>query len=125
MIDINLIRETPELVKANIKGWKAQQFKNIRAIQTRKTSSAQGLWKGYVSLGKANYYLGLHPISAIGKTVMLSLKYPHYTGLAYCTGYLTSSLRHTEHISDKEIILYFRKSKLKQHLFKIIKRSKE
>lgn len=93
--------------KAKLRGWETRQFREIKATQARKTSSASGLWRGYKERGEWCYYLNYHPVFAIGKGVKELLKKPHYTGIAFLLGYLRSFLKREEKIEDKEIRDYY------------------
>lgn len=103
-------------IKVVLRGWKIRQFKDIKAIQTRETSSAQGLWNGYWAKGEFSHYLGTSPVFAIGKGAKFIIKYPFYPSLAYLSGYFNSLIKNRPKIDDKEIIDYYSKTRIKEKL---------
>lgn len=97
------------LAKARINGWEIKVFSDVKAIQTRKTSSVGGLWAGTKYWGETSYYLGHCPLFVLlkGLKLLLSEK-PHYIGLSYWWGYLFSIIKRDKQIDDKEVRYYFR-----------------
>lgn len=94
-------------VLARIKGWDTAKYKEIYAIQTRKTCSAEGLWSGYTTQGKADYYLDLHPTHIFYRFLRYTSNYPYYTGIAYMYGYVYGILKLNRKIENKEVRKYF------------------
>ena len=94
-------------VKAILNGWKIKQFNEIKIIQTRETSSAEGLKKGYYVNGTSEYYLNSNPFIVIAKGLKYCFKSPHYTGLAYLCGYFSSWIGRKEQIDDEEVKKYY------------------
>ena len=94
-------------VKAKLKGWEIKRFKNIKIIQTRRTSSAEGLWKGFIIKGKSGHYLNYNPFIVIVKGLKYCLTRQHYKGIAYLYGYFGSLIQRKEQINDEEIRKYF------------------
>jgi glycosyltransferase involved in cell wall biosynthesis len=112
-----LLTSSPDSVaniKAKIKGWEIKQFKDIKAIQTRKTSTAEGFWKGYKAKGVSSYFVNLNPILALLRGIGYLFEKPYYIGLAYLWGYFGSFLRKQERIDDKEICEYYYKNKFQE-----------
>lgn len=93
--------------KAIIKGWKTKRFHEIKIIQSRKTSSAEGLKKGFYIRGTSDYYLNYNPAVVIGKAMGYCLKKPYYIGIAYFFGYFSSFMLRKEQINDGSIKRYF------------------
>lgn len=118
------ITPSPDTV-ANIKssnlGFKNEQISNIKAIQLRRTNSAQGFWKGYLNVGKANYYLGYPTKIAFLKSLKLTTQYPFYKGVAYLKGYLSFKLKN-KITTDKELLIYFKSKRISNYLKKYFKR---
>ena len=116
-------------VKAILRGWKIRKFKNIIAIQTRMTSSAEGLWKGYKANGFMAYYLNKHPLLILVNTIYYSAKKPYYIGSAFLWGYLVSLLKRECKIDDDEIKDYYWNTRLREYAtqfankFSIIRRN--
>ncbi len=112
-------------IKAKLRGWETKQFKEIKILQTRKTSSAEGLWRGYKQKGISAYFLNLNPILALLRGIgYLLFKKPYYTGIAYLCGYFGSFLRKQEQINDEEIRGYYYKNKfreVRQYYFNLLK----
>lgn len=95
-------------VKAKLRGWKVKRFKEYKFTQMRMTGSANGLWKGWKKLGEAAYYLDVHPLFVIMKTIRYLFERPYYISLAYLVGYLNSYVNRKEQTDDKEIRHYYR-----------------
>jgi len=95
-------------VKAKLRGWKAKRFKEYKAIQTRMTSSAEGLWKGWRIQGESAYYFDVHPLYVVAKALRYLFKKPYYIGLAYLVGYVDSYINRKDKTDDDEIRNYYR-----------------
>ena len=116
-----LITYAPDTVanaKAKLRGWGVVQFKEIKAVQSRKTSSAGGLWKGYMIRGEETYFLYCRPIHAILKCVRYLVSPPFYVGLPYFMGYITGFLCKRKRTDDEEIKRYFQSRSIKKFLMK-------
>jgi len=100
--------DTISNIKASNRGWKIVQFDQIRAIQLRPTSSAEGVWKGYLIKGRLAHYLDRPFILVLGGVVFFSLNKPHYQGLPYIIGYIASVVKREPQIQDEEIRQYWR-----------------
>ena len=103
-------------VKAILRGWKIRNFKNIVAVQKRRTSGAEGLWKGLKIDGQKAYYLNKHPLLVLLNTIYYTTKKPYYTGIAFLYGYLISVFTREEKIDDEEIKDYYWNTRLKEYL---------
>ena len=93
--------------KAKIRGWKVKRFEHIEALETRRVGSVEGYWKRYMDWGVASYYFNINPIHALIKSVILLRKKPHYIGIAFLMGYLSSFIRRREKIEDEEIRKFY------------------
>jgi glycosyltransferase involved in cell wall biosynthesis len=94
-------------VLARMKGWNTAKYKEIYGIQTRRTSSAEGLWEGYKRNGEADYYLDLHYLYICYRFLRYISSYPSYTGIAYIYGYIYGIVTIKRKIEDIEIRKYF------------------
>jgi glycosyltransferase involved in cell wall biosynthesis len=101
-------------VKAKKYGWCVQQFKDVVSIQSRKTNTGQGLWKGWVSFGERMYYLNYHPILMIGAVFSALIKKPHFICIPLFYGYFISIIQRKDQINDKEIKDYFWNDRMKE-----------
>ena len=93
--------------KARLRGWKTKRFEENIVTEIRDVSSAEGYWKGYVYKGKESYYLNLHPLHVIIKSVIYTFRSPYYIGIAYFLGYFSDFIYRKEQIDDDEIKGYF------------------
>jgi GT2 family glycosyltransferase len=100
--------------KAVIRGYKIKQLKSAIAIQKRKTSGAEGLWKGYKMKGWISYYLDKHISLIILNTFYYSLKKPYYTGIAFLYGYIVPLCKREKQVCDEELRQYYRKKSIKK-----------
>ena len=94
-------------VLAKLKGWELKRFGEIKAIQARKTSSAEGLWNGYKTHGISAYFRNYHPLFALTKGLKYSFESPYYIGIAYLYGYFSSVLRRMDKIDNEEVREYY------------------
>lgn len=99
-------------VLALLHGWDTKKFEDIVGIQTRRTGSAEGLWKGYKTKGESDYYRDYHPLYAIFKFVKYSLTSPFYIGIAYIEGYINGVVKIRKKIDIPEVRQYYRKKHL-------------
>lgn len=95
-------------VIAKLKGWDLKIFKHIKAIQSRKTHSAEGLWKGYKVIGMSDYYRDYHPLFVVIKGLKYLYCRSPYLGIAYLYGYFISVIRRMEKIDNEEVRNYYR-----------------
>jgi len=94
-------------VKAKLKGWEIKRFTDVKIIQTRRTSSAEGLWKGFIIKGKSDHYLNYNPFIVVAKGLKYCLTRQHCKGVAYLYGYFGSLIQRKERVNDEEIRKYF------------------
>lgn len=106
--------DTVSDVLAKLNGWKVLRLKNAVAIQTRKISSAEGLWRGYKINGMSAYFRNYHPFFVLAISFNKTLRWPHYTGLAYLFGYLNSALNRMEKIDNEDVKNYYYYNKHKE-----------
>lgn len=102
-------------VKAQLRGWKTKRFEKIIAIERRKTSSAEGLIKGYKINGWMAYYLNKHPFLVFLNIIYLSIKSPYYIGAIYFYGYFLAFVNREEKIDDNEIRDYYWNKRLNEY----------
>ena len=103
-------------IKAILHGWKIQSFKEIIAVQTRPTSGAEGVWKGYIINGKNAHYLNKHPLLVLLNCIDFTRQKPYYIGIAYVYGYLRGIIRRDKKIEDKEIKDYYWNKRIREYL---------
>lgn len=106
--------DTVSMVKAKLRGWKTKRFERFKSYQTRPTSSAEGLWKGYKFRGEETYYLCYHPIHILLRGLKYLLQPKFYLSFAYLSGYLGCFIHKKPRIEDEEIKNYFREQMLKE-----------
>jgi len=111
------ISYSPDVVAdviAKLRGWELKRFKEAKAIQTRGTSSAEGLWKGYKINGISAYFRNYHPLFVLAKGLKYLFERPYYTGIAYLYGYVSSFLKRIEKIDNEEVRDYYWHKKPKE-----------
>jgi len=101
-------------VIAKLRGWETRMFKEIKAVQTRGISSAEGLWKGYKIRGISAYFRNYHPLFVLAKGLKYLFERPYYTGIAYLYGYVSSFLKRIEKIDNEEVKDYYWHKKPKE-----------
>lgn len=111
--------------KATIRGWKVNRFDDSQVFLIRGYSYADGLWKGYKSFGESAYIINYNSFYVLIKGLTLTFKAPHYIGLAYVYGYLSSLILRKKKIDDKEVKYYFhyiRPRETKKYYFNVLKK---
>ena len=103
-------------VKATLRKWEIRQFGYIKAIQLRNTSSAEGLWNGYLINGSIAYYLNKHPLLVLLNSFSYFTQKPYYIGFAYLCGYLWDWFKRSPKINDSEIRDYYWNDRLKEYI---------
>lgn len=109
-------------IKATLRGWDIQRFNEIKMVEKRLTSSAEGLWNGYKHNGYMAYYLNKNPLLILLGAFQYTLRRPHYLGLAFLWGYMVPLIKRKERIKDREISEYFWNHRLLEYKKIIMKR---
>jgi biofilm PGA synthesis N-glycosyltransferase PgaC len=105
--------DTMDEVKANSLGWHTRSFGDLHLVHRRRTGEADGLWRGLVKYGRANYICGYHPLFMLGKCVRrLGLKPPLLGSFALMYGYVTGYLKRIPQVDDPVAIAYLRRQQL-------------
>jgi glycosyltransferase involved in cell wall biosynthesis len=105
--------DTLDEVKANMLGWSTRTFVDLHLIHHRYTGSAEGLWKGWVKNGRANYICGYHPLFMAVKCISRLRERPFVVGsLALFYGYLSAYVRSVPQIDDRGTIEFLRQQQL-------------
>lgn len=99
--------DTVSDIKAISRGWELTRVKVTKALHNRRSSSANGLWKGYQKMGEGRYYLNLHPFSAFLFGLYFARKPPFYQGMAYIFGYFYCYVSDRKKTDDEEIKDHF------------------
>lgn len=99
-------------VLAILNGWKLQKFNDIVGVQSRRTSSSNGLWKGYRTKGESDYFRDYHPFYVTLKFIKYIFTKPFYIGIAYLHGYIVSILTIKEKIDIPQVRKYYRNKHL-------------
>ena len=101
-------------VLAKLRGWETKSFTDLKVVQARKTSSAEGLWKGYKYHGESAYFRNYHPLFVLIKGLKNSFRKPFYIGIAYLYGYLSGAIKRIDKIDIKEVRDYYYYQKYKE-----------
>lgn len=95
-------------VLAILDGWELAKYPDILAIQARQTSSAEGLWKGYITRGISDYYRDYHPFYILFKSINYALNSPFYLWIPYLQGYLHAVIKIRTKIESPKVRNYYR-----------------
>lgn len=95
-------------VLAILKGWDTKKYEDIIGIQTRQTSSAEGLWNGFKVRGVSDYYRDYHPIYIFFKFLKYTCKPQFYLGVPYLYGYISGIVKIKNKIEIPEARKYYR-----------------
>jgi glycosyltransferase involved in cell wall biosynthesis len=101
--------DTLDEVKANMLGWKTQNFADLKIIQHRATGMEVGVWKNAIKNGVGAYIAGYHPLYMASKCIKRALRRPLFIESAgmlfgFCKGYLKRMRR----VDDAKLIRYLR-----------------
>lgn len=95
-------------VIARLQNWETRKFDDVIGLQSRKTSSAEGLWKGYFIQGKSDYYRDYHPGYILFKFIKRLFQYPFYPAFGYLKGYFYGIFVLRQKIMMPEVRSYYR-----------------
>jgi glycosyltransferase involved in cell wall biosynthesis len=116
-------------VKAKLKGWDTRKFGEIVSLSSRPYASAEGQWNGYKKLGANNYFIGYNPLHVILKSIFMLYSRNNYfkcgAGIAYSIGYFKNYLKRSPRIKDKEILRYYKYTRIKEILCQLKKSPKK
>jgi len=99
-------------VKARMKGWKTQSFRNLPLYHLRQSSSAKGMLRGRIRTGRCMYIIRAHPLFVLGKSIFRAIEKPYLTGLLIPLGYLMAHISKPERLHDLELGRYLRREQL-------------
>ncbi|MCZ2076654.1 MAG: glycosyltransferase family 2 protein [Bryobacterales bacterium] len=111
--------DTLDEVRAQMFGWRTRTFGNILLHHHRPTGTADGIWRGLVKNGVANYMCGYHPVFMAAKCARRLGCRPYVVGAValgygFAKGYLTG----TPQINDARVIQFVRKQQVARLLGK-------
>ncbi len=111
--------DTMDEVKASMLGWTSRSFPDLQIIHHRLTGTAEGIWKGMVKNGLANYICGYHPLFMLSKCVARVVQEPYVIGsIALFWGFMSGYMKHIPQVNDPQTIAYLRREQLKRILGK-------
>ena len=122
---IKIVRasETVAEAKAKLRGWKIYRFDNVYGKHLRKAHSSTPLWSRLTLYGSEAYYLGYHPLLALGRLCFdIFFGRPRYRFLAYACGYIRGYIKREPRIDDDEILRYFWSKRLREIVSQLILR---
>jgi len=108
--------DTVSNIKAKLKGWETRRFEEITAKQTRMTSAAEGLKKGYFKNGEAHYYLYQRPTIVFLRSIKYLFSKRFYLSFYYLYGYVNAMIKKIDRIDDEEIIEYYQNRKVMDYI---------
>ncbi len=111
--------DTMDEVKASMLGWTSRSFPNLHILHHRLTGSAEGIWKGLVKNGRANYICGYHPLFMLVKCLVHLIRKPYIVGsLGLFHGFISGYLQRIPQVDDPTTIGYLRREQIKRLLGK-------
>ncbi len=118
-LDPNEGWDTIDEVKANMLGWKTQNFPELKVIHLRKTQTASGALTGQKYKGRVSYYTGYHPLFALLRSFRVMYKKPYILGgLSMLSGFLEGYIKRLPRVNDPALISYLRKQQMNRLLRK-------
>lgn len=109
--------DTLDEVKANMLGWTTESFLDLPLIHYRPTGTAEGIWRGMVKDGRADYISGYHPLFLAAKCLRRLFRKPYLVGsLGIACGFLTGYVRRMPRVNDAALIRYLRGQQMRRLL---------
>jgi len=96
-------------VKAQLKGYNIGLLKDVKAYQTRLTSSAMGRWTGFKKVGESVYFRHYPAYVAALRALSIASNTGIKESLAFIMGYFQSWVNRKPKLDDEEIKEYNRK----------------
>ena len=90
-------------LKANMLHWNTQSFTELKIHHLKRTQSSQGLFKGAVNHGKANYNSGYHPIFVFIKSLHWFIKRSKLQSIGLFWGYFSLFISRKRKPIDKNL----------------------
>jgi glycosyltransferase involved in cell wall biosynthesis len=105
--------DTMDEVKASMLGWNTRSFPELHLLHHRATGTSEGLWKGLVKNGRANYICGYHPLFMLSKCIRRLFQRPYvYASAGLMYGFLSGYWKHIPQVDDPRTIKYLRRQQL-------------
>ena len=111
--------DTMDEVKASMLGWTTRSFPELHLLHHRLTGSAEGIWKGLVKNGRANYICGYHPLFMLFKCFARLAQKPYVIGsFGLFWGFISGYLKGIPQVDDPQTIVYLRGEQMKRMIGK-------
>jgi biofilm PGA synthesis N-glycosyltransferase PgaC len=109
--------DTIDEFKANMAGWQARSFPEIKALHRRATGAAAGAWRDSVKNGRAEYFCGYHPLFMLAKCLKRTVQKPYFVGAAgLFYGFASEYLQGRPRVNDTALIRYVRTQQMRRFL---------
>ncbi|WP_297090462.1 glycosyltransferase [Thermococcus sp.] len=103
---------TPDVVSnylARLNGWEIGQVIDAIAVQLRPTQSRGGFFRAYLRQGRANYHLGVEPVSILFRALFMALFDNPTKASGLLVGYFSAFSQHENPMISKKIREFARK----------------
>jgi len=101
--------------KALVLGWQVQSVLELKVYHYRFTGTATGPLRSRIEEGYGAHYMGYHPLFMIARGIRRMFARPYLVGgMAMIIAYFTAWLRGRERLPDPSVILYVRRTQLRQ-----------
>jgi glutamate dehydrogenase/leucine dehydrogenase len=107
--------DTIDELKAQMRGWTTQSFKEVRGIHLRPAGSSTGAWQtGLEREGRAAYWCGAHPAFALARGIRELARLPVLGGLFFLKGYFSCWLTNAPQYGEQDVRDFARKRQLRR-----------
>jgi glycosyltransferase involved in cell wall biosynthesis len=89
--------------KAQARGWRTQIVPGVLAVQRRETATRFGFAVGYQRKGQYAWFLGLHPLLVLARSIAYSAKTPHSAGWHFLKAWGCCAVRREPRCPDPEV----------------------
>ena len=106
--------DTIDEVKALYYGWETQSFDDIKLIHHKVTGFKSGKYRWAILLGRADFFVGYHPLFMLAKCVKRLFDEPYLIGsVGIFSGYFSHYFSKKKPIVEKDIVKFLQKEQLK------------
>jgi len=99
------------VARAKLRNWETKRLKDVTAIQRRKTSSANGMKKGYEYESEKVFFLRYNFLYILARAAYISICSRVDYGFFFFWGYMKKLIKGGKKLLDKELIKYFRRDR--------------
>lgn len=102
--------------KAICRGWRLRLLPDLVSIQSRRTSTREGMVTGYRRKARYSWFLGHHPLLILARSVAYTRQSPHDAGYVFLRAWLEEAWKGSPRCEDPEVRRHYGHDRLRQYL---------